>query len=134
LARLNAYLHFNGNCREAMEFYKECLGGELKIQTMGDSPMGSNATDESKNLVMHSVLSRDRMVLMASDMMSSDPTTGNQISLCLLGENFEELRTLFDKLAEGGKVHQDLKEEFFGTYGDLTDRFGLDWMFQADKE
>jgi PhnB protein len=133
MAQLNSYLTFNGNCREAMEFYRDCLGGELSIMAVGDSPMASQMLDQ-KDQVMHSMLKNDGMVLMASDMiMPGELIQGNTVTLCIIGGNAEELKTFFTKLSEGGKVGHELKEEFFGTFGELTDKFGINWMFQADN-
>ena len=134
MANLNAYLTFNGKCKEAMEFYKNCLGGELQIMTMGESPMASSLPAGVKNNVMHSLLTSGDIRLMASDMMDSSETIqGNTVSLCIIGESKAELEKLFSKLSDGGKVGNPLKEEFFGTYGDLTDRYGFRWMFQFGK-
>jgi PhnB protein len=132
MTQISAYLHFNGNCREAMTFYKECLGGELTLTTIGESPMAAQMPD-MKDKIMHSVLAKDGFVLMASDMMGPEGVTkGDAISLSITGTSATELRTFFSKLSRDGKVNHELKEEFFGTYGDLTDKFGIDWMFQAD--
>jgi PhnB protein len=134
MTQLNPYLTFNGNCREAMEFYKQCLGGELSLQTFAESPMGDQTPADMRNNVMHSLLKKDGIVLMASDMMGpGELTKGNAITLCINGGTKEELQGFFTKLSEGGTVSHPLKEEFFGTYGDLTDKFGINWMFQADN-
>src|SRR5579859_5018952 len=133
MAQLNPYLTFDGNCREAMEFYKACLGGELSIMAVGDSPMASDMPDKKDN-VLHSMLKTDGMVLMASDMiMPGEIIRGNTITLCINGGSKEELQQLFAKLSEGGTVGQPLTEAFFGTYGELTDKFRINWMFQADN-
>ena len=127
------YLSFNGNCSEAMEFYKSCLGGELSIDKVGDSPMASQMPGKENN-VMHSMLKSGSIVIMASDlMMEGEVKPGNNITLTLSGGTKEELQGYFDKLKEGGKVTHELKEEFFGTYGDLTDKYGFNWAFQADS-
>ncbi len=133
MAQLNPYLTFNGNCREAMEFYHTCLGGELSIMTVGESPMKDQMPDKKDN-VMHSMLKKDGMVLMAADMiMPGELIRGNTVTLCINGSSAEELKTSFTKISEGGTVGHELKEEFFGTYGDLIDKFGINWMFQADN-
>ncbi|HLZ81905.1 MAG TPA: VOC family protein [Ktedonobacteraceae bacterium] len=133
MAQLNPYLTFDGNCREAMEFYKACLGGELSIMAVGDSPMASDMPDKKDN-VLHSMLKTDGMVLMASDMiMPGEIIRGNTITLCINGGSKEELQQFFAKLSEGGTVGQPLTEAFFGTYGELTDKFRINWMFQADN-
>ncbi len=116
-----------------MNFYKDCLGGELTLTTVGESPMAAQMP-EMKDMVMHSVLSKDGFAVMASDMMGAEgPINGNTISLAVIGASAEELKSIFSKLSDGGKVTHELKEEWFGTYGDLTDKFGVDWMFQADS-
>ena len=129
------YLTFNGNCREAMTFYKEALGGELSLMTMGESPAGAQARAEDKNKIMHAALTNDRLVLMASDNMGMDPAThGTSINIMLNCSTEEEIRRVFGKLSTGGKVIHPLKEEFWGSiFGDFRDRFGLRWMLNWDK-
>ena len=134
MANLNPYLRFNGNCKQAMEFYRDCLGGKLDMMTMGESPMAAQIPPQMKNRVMHSYLAKDAMALMASDMMADEKiVNGNSISICISGSSKKEIEYYFSKLSQGGKVNQPLKQEFFGTYGDLTDKFGVHWMFQADN-
>ncbi len=128
MAQLNPYLHFGGNCREAMEFYKASLGGDLNIQTIGDSPY---ASPETKDNVLHSELKLGNFTLMASDMMEEgDVESGNRYGLCLVCASKSEIQRLFANLSAGGQVTHPLKEEFFGTYGDLLDKYGISWMFQ----
>jgi len=134
MKRLNPYLRFNGTCRQAMEFYKSCLGGNLNLMTVGDSPMGAQSPPAEKNKVMHSALEADGMVIMASDMMGAEkPVTGNLITLCINGNDKQAIEGYFAKLSAGGQVTAPLKEEFFGSYGELVDKFGVLWMFQIDK-
>jgi PhnB protein len=133
MIRLNAYLHFNGNCREAMEFYRNCLGGELTLMTIGESPMAAQMPPEMKDKIMHSALGSGGMVVMASDTMSPKGVArGNTISLSINGTSKQEIETYFSRLSEGGNVTHALEQMFFGTYGDFTDKFGIDWIFQAD--
>ena len=134
MAQLNPYLHFNGNCAEAMTFYKDCLGGELTLLTVGQSQMAGQMPPEAHKSIMHSVLKKDNLVVMASDMFEGKPEQGNMLSLCLISDNIDELKTWFNKLSKGGKVGHDLKVEYFGTFGDLTDKFGMDWLFQSDQK
>ena len=131
MAQLNAYLIFNGKCREAMEFYKGCLGGELTLNTIGDSPMATQMPAEMRDKILHSMLTSGNMVLMGSDMVGEEGyKPGNTISLCLVCKSREEIEMLFSAISEGGHVRHPLKEEFFGTFGDLTDKYGFNWMFQ----
>jgi PhnB protein len=134
MTQLNAYLHFNGNCREAMTFYKESLGGDLEMMTVGDSPMGAQMPPEAQKNILHATLKNGGFVIMASDIMGPGGVTkGNNLSLTLVCSSQKETETLFSKLAAGGKVTHALKEEFFGLYGDLTDKHGINWMFNYEK-
>jgi PhnB protein len=131
MAEFNAYLKFNGNCKEAMQFYKSCLGGSLNLMYVKDSPMAAKMGPEMGNLIMHSVLTNSSIMLMGSDMMGPDDyKQGNTLSLCLVCNTKEEIQTLFTNLSAGAKILHPLKEEFFGTYGDLVDKYGFSWMFQ----
>ena len=111
-----------------MEFYKACLGGDLNVQTVGESPY---ASPETKDNVIHSELKLGDFTLMASDMMEAGvPESGNRYSLCLVCASKSEIQRLFASFGAGGQVIHPLKEEFFGTYGDLVDQYGIAWMFQ----
>lgn len=134
MTQINPYLHFDGNCREAMTFYKECLGGELKVQTVGESPMAAQMPAAEHKKILQARLKKGEISLMASDMVGPKGIQkGNTVSLALVCSSKAEIETLFSKLGAGGKVSHALKEEFFGTYGDLTDKFGIDWMFNYEK-
>jgi PhnB protein len=134
MAQLIPYLTFNGNCKEAMEFYHASLGGELALQTVGESPAKDQMPPQTYNNVMHSRLAAGELVFMASDMMGpGELIRGNAIALTIIGHSKAELQEYFDKLAEGGTVGQPLTEAFFGVFGFLTDKFGINWMFQSDK-
>jgi len=131
MAEFNAYLMFKGDCKAAMQFYHSCLGGTLNLMTYGDSPMAAQMPPEMRSRILHSVLTADRVMIMGSDMGGEeDLIQGDTISLCLVCRSREEIQTLFAKLSDGARVTHPLKEEFFGTYGDLTDKYGFRWMFQ----
>jgi PhnB protein len=131
MAQLVAYLTFNGDTKKAMAFYRNIFGGELTMQTVGQSPMGNDMPPEMKKRIMHSDLSSGKVRIMAADMMGKGKLKqGNNVFLCLVCESKDEIKALFSKLSSGGKVIHPLKEEFFGTYGDLTDKFGTNWMLQ----
>jgi PhnB protein len=122
---------FNGTAKKAMTFYNSVFGGDLTAQTYGESPMAAGMPPEAKKRIMHSDLTSGKVRLMAADMGGEERLEqGNNVYLCLVCESKDEIKTLFAKLSRGGKVHHALKEEFFGTYGDLTDKFGTNWMFQ----
>jgi PhnB protein len=114
--------------------YRDCLGGELKIMTVGESAMASQMPPNTKDMVMHSTLQKDGFVLMASDNMGTQKVVkGNTISLSLMGASKEEIQPYFSKLSEGAKAVRPLEQAFFGWYGELTDKFGIRWMFEADN-
>ncbi|GCF07027.1 VOC family protein [Dictyobacter arantiisoli] len=135
MTQLSAYLHFNGNCREAMIFYKECLGGELQLQVIGETPMADQMPSEMRDNILHSSLVKEGFSLLASDLMGEvRPIKGNTISLCLDCGSEKEINTYFANLSAGGEIEHPLKEEFWGAiYGEVTDRFGVKWLFNFDK-
>jgi len=133
MAKLNPYLTFNGNCREAMDFYKESLGGELSFIVVGESPVANQVPPSMKDHILHSSLKTDDLEIMATDMQPESLNEGNAVHMCLIFKNEEETRSLFDKLSVGGKVKQPLHEMFFGLIGALTDKFGKHWILECNK-
>jgi PhnB protein len=126
-SRLNPYLLFSGNAREAMEFYREVLGGDLRLTTFGE--YGADAS--IANNVMHSQLETDRgFTLMASDAPpDAELTPGNNVVVSLSGEDAEELRGYWKKLSDGGTVSIPLEKQMWGDeFGQCVDRFGTHWM------
>ncbi len=136
MTNINAYVGFNGECRKAMEFYKECLDGELFFQTVGSSPMAAQCAPDMKDHILHSSLSKGSLVLMATDMVGPEGyIKGTNVSLSLNCSSEEEINTFFTKLSTGGKVMDPLKEQFWGAiFGALTDQFGINWMLNFDKK
>lgn len=130
------YLFFNGKCREAMEFYKSCLGGELQIMTLKDTPVAAQFPPEAANLIMHADLTNGSVALMASDNFDGSPVQhGNEISLMISCSSEEELRGYFDALSKGGKVDMPVRQEFWGdVYGQFTDKFGMQWQLNFHKK
>ena len=136
MTQLNAYVGFNGKCREAMTFYKECLGGELTLQTVAETPIAAQCPQGMQQHIMHAGLTKNGvLLLMATDMTSSEGFhPGNNIALSLNCSSEEEINTFFAKLAEGGKIMENLKIQFWGAiFGALTDKYGISWMFNYDK-
>lgn len=134
MTQLTPYLSFDGKCAEAMEFYKSCLGGTLDVQKVGGSPMAEKMPGK-ENWVMHSVLTSGDIVLMASDLiMGEELHKGDNVTLTINGGSKKELKEFFTKLSVGGKIGQPLQATFFGSYGDLTDKYGMKWAFQSDEK
>lgn len=131
--QLDAYLFFTGNCRDAMEFYKEVFGGKLNVQTYDEVPGEKPAN--SKGKIMHALLSGGDIRLMASDSTRKEKFGRSFISLSLSGSDDKKLRTIFDKLAKGGKIDEPLKKQFWGdVFGALTDKFGVEWMVNVNEK
>ncbi|HEY9259331.1 VOC family protein [Chitinophaga sp.] len=132
---LTAYLVFNSNCREAMNFYHDILGGDLKVMTMGDAPMPDQIPPEAKDLVMHAFLQTPGFDLMASDgMVGQPPVNGDSVELALGVTSIEDAERLFSKLSAGGTIKMPLQETFWAhRYGQTADKFGIHWMVSYNK-
>jgi len=136
MTQINAYLNFNGNCREAMTFYKDCLGGELTIQTVEGTPMETHCPTAMLQQIMHSSLVKDGILLMASDMRApgTEFIQGNNMSLSLNCSSEEEINDFYSRLSSGGKIFDSLKPQFWGDIaGFFTDKFGTRWMLNYHK-
>jgi PhnB protein len=132
---LTAYLVFNSNCREAMTFYHDILGGDLKVMTMGEAPMKDQIPPEAKDLVMHAYLHTPGFDLMASDgMVGQPPVNGDSVELALGVTTIEDAERLFSKLSAGGTIKMPLQETFWAhRYGQTADKFGIHWMVSYNK-
>ena len=133
MATLNPYLTFNGNCNEAMNYYKEILGGELSMIIAGDSPVAAQMPAKYHSSVLHSSLKSGDFEIMGTDMVPGGFVEGNTVHLCLLCKNEKEIHSLFEKLSQGGKVDQPIHAMFFGLIGSVTDKFGKHWLLELDK-
>ena len=132
MKEFQTYLNFNGNCRQAMEFYAKCLGAELFTMPFSQGPMEVSA--EAKDKVLHARLSKGTQVIMASDCPPGVPLQqGNNFSININCESREELDKLFAALGEKGKVGMSAQDMFWGAYfGMVTDQFGVNWMFNYE--
>ncbi|WP_306350053.1 VOC family protein [Flavobacterium sp. '19STA2R22 D10 B1'] len=134
MTQINPYLNFDGNCREAMAFYKECFGGELVMMPFEGSPMEDQVPAEAKQHIMHANLINGGLVLMASDSLSCELKRGNAITLSINCSSTAEIDTFFGNLSKDGNITMPLSEQFWGAkFGMLTDKFGVNWMLNYDK-
>ena len=134
-SRLNPYISFRDNARQAMEFYKDVFGGELNVNTFGESG-GAEGTPEADKL-MHAQLETDRgFTLMASDTPAEMPyNPGNNISISLSGDDADDLRGYWAKLSDGGTVLMPLEKQMWGDeFGMCQDRFGIPWMVNITQQ
>jgi len=134
MTQINAYLNFNGQCRKAMTFYQECLGGELVLQKVAESPMAAQVSSKMSSKILHGKLTRDNMVLMGSDMMGDSLVEGNKITLFLNCGNEREIVSVFNKLANEGSVKLPLHQSVWGsTFGKVLDKYGVEWMLNYSR-
>ena len=123
---LDAYLFFDGDCREAMEFYKGIFGGELTLQTMGEVP---GTEPEDKDRIMHARLEGGDIKLMASDGKRKAVSKGSRVELALGGPDEVKLHKLFHGLSDGGTIKMPLEKAPWGDlFGMLADKYGIEWM------
>jgi PhnB protein len=127
---LNPYLTFKDQAREAMEFYKSIIGGELKIMTFGEGMPQGHEDAAEKDLVMHADLNNGTINFFASDGGANHPVdVGNNMSMSLSGDDDETLTKYFEGLSADGKVTMPLEKAPWGDkFGMFTDKFGINWM------
>ena len=135
---LNTYLNFDGNCREAFEFYRSVFGGEFAImQTFGDGPDDMGVLEEEKNNIMHVSFPIGDSVLMGSDVPSGfgmPHVQGSNFSISVGPDSREEADRLFGRLSEGGTVSMPMGDMFWGSYfGACTDKFGINWQINYEQ-
>lgn len=133
---VEAYINFQGNCREAVEFYEQVFGTDKPdFMTFGEMPQGPDSQftlpDNLKSWIMHTRLTIHGSNVMFSDVFPDMPfTTGNNITLVIVSDDMEEIKQSFNKLKEGGTVKMELQETFWSKcYGMITDKYGISWQF-----
>jgi len=138
MLRCTPFLLFDGNCAEAMSFYQACLGGELVLTKVGDTPMKEMFPPEKHGRIINAQLKSGAIEISATDWMASpafDPILGNMSALFIVGGAYDELKSVFDKLAAGAERErfQELHDLPFGTYGQFYDKYGVQWIFKGDS-
>jgi PhnB protein len=132
-SRLNPYISFNGDARQALEFYEGVFGGSLALNTFGES----GAPDPSvADKIMHGQLETDNgFTLMGADTppgMEYNP--GNNMAVSLSGDDGDQLRGYWEKLSDGGTVSVPLEKQMWGDeFGMCSDRFGVPWMVNISQ-
>jgi PhnB protein len=132
-SRLNPYLSFSDTARQALEFYRGVFGGDLRLSTFGEAG-AADGLDADK--IMHGQLETPAgYTLMASDTPAGmDRTVGTNMSISLSGDDADELRGYFFKLAEGGAVTMPLEKQMWGDeFGMCVDRFAVPWMVNISQ-
>ncbi len=132
--QLQPYIFFYGRCEEALEFYKNILGGTYELMRVKDAPEAYQGSAESGNRVMHSSFKAPGVAFMASDgrdVKTIDPDAGN-ISLALTATDAADGDRIFKALSAGGDIKMPLDNAFWGgRFGMLVDRFGNEWLINS---
>ncbi|NML38481.1 VOC family protein [Chitinophaga sp. G-6-1-13] len=131
MSQINVYLNFDGKCAEAMKFYQSCLGGDLFLQTVKDSPMAKDWPAHKQELVLHGSITKGPLLLLASDM--GENPSGNNICISLTCDTSEELVEAFEKLSAGGERTRPVHDFFAGKIAALKDKYGFDWILYSQN-
>jgi PhnB protein len=131
--KMYTYVNFAGKCAEAFRFYEQHLGGTITmLMTHGQAPDQSNVKPDWKDAVLHARISIGGTELMGADIPNAQPMRSSYLSLTV--ESDAEAERIFSALSDGGEVFMPMKETFFATrFGQLRDRFGLNWMIIHER-
>jgi len=132
-SRLNPYISFAGNARQAMEFYERVFGGTLTLNTYGEF---GTPNPEDADKIMHGMLETDSgFTLMVGDTPpGTEHAPGNNIAVSLSGDDADELRGYWEQLSHGGIVSVPLEKQMWGDeFGTCVDEFGIAWMVNISQ-
>lgn len=131
--RSGPYVNFQGQAREAMEFYHRVLGGDLDLRAVDEQGVSKPAGPGDR--IMHARLEADGALIIATDGHPDYPAkVGENMAIALGGTDKDRLTKIFGDLAEGGRSKMPLTAQpGAGEVGWLTDRFGINWMIEVDK-
>lgn len=120
-----------------MSFYHDCLGGELTLTKLGETPMKDQFPSEKYNKIINAHLKSGDIEISATDWMASpsfDPVQGNTYAIFVTSSTYDELKAVFDKLKDGehNTRRQELHEMPFGIYGQFYDKYGVQWIFRGE--
>jgi PhnB protein len=137
MLRATPFLLFDGNCAEVMSFYHDCLGGELVLTKLADTPMKDSFPIEKHDRIINAYLKSQDIEISATDWMASpelDPIQGNTYAIYVTGNSYDELKPIFDKLKDGDNNErlQELHEMPFGIFGQFYDKYGVQWIFRGE--
>jgi PhnB protein len=126
--QLRTYVNFAGNCSEAFRYYEKHVGGKIRmIMPYGQAPDQAQVKPEWKDAVLHASISIGDTELMGADIPNAEPMRSAYLSVSV--DSDDEAERIFKALSDGGKVFMPMQQTFFATrFGQLQDRFGLNWM------
>jgi PhnB protein len=130
---MHTYVNFAGTCAEAFRFYEKHLGGTIgMMMTHGEAPDQSRTRPEMKDAVLHARISIGGMQLLGADIPNAEPMRSAYLSLHV--DSDAEAERIFSALSDGGQIFMPIQETFFATrFGQLRDRFGINWMILRER-
>ncbi len=131
--KLDIYVNYRGNCREAFKFYEQHLGGKITMMsTFKDMPDSSNIPEERKNDILHARIEIGDSVLMGADIPHAEPMRSAYLSLSVNSD--EEAERIYALLSEGGEIFMKMEKTFYASkFAMLRDKFGTNWMLLCEK-
>ena len=131
--KLDIYLNYKGNCEEAFRFYEQHLGGKVTmLMRHGDQPNPTPVSPEWKDAVLHARMDLGGTELLGADIPGYQPMRSAYLSLTVASN--EEAERIYALLSEGGQIFMPMQETFFATrFGQLRDRFGINWMIMHER-
>ena len=132
--KLDIYINYNGNCREAFAFYEKYLGGRITMMmTFGQLPDGSPIPEEKKNQILHARMEIGGAVLMGADIPGAEPMRSAYLTMRV--ESIAKAEKMYSLLSEGGEIFMKMEETFFARrFAMLRDRFGTSWMLLYEED
>ena len=131
--KVQSYLAFNGNCQEALNFYGELFNAEIQNRISYEDKK-IDVPSSYRNKLQHAELKGKGVHFMAYDASPDTPINhGNQIHMSVDLQDSDKAENLFNELSKGGQVHHDFREREWGHFGRCTDRFGINWMVNANN-
>jgi PhnB protein len=131
--KLNTYVNFAGTCAEAFRYYERHLGGTIgMMMTHGQSPDQSRVAPDWKDMVLHARMSIGGTELMGADIPTAEPVRSAYLSISV--DTDADAERIFAALADGGEIFMPMQETFFASrFGQLRDRFGINWMILHER-
>ena len=131
--KLDIYINYKGNYREAFKFYEQHLGGKIiSMMTFKEMPNPSNVPKEQENDILHARMEIGDSILMGADIPHAEPMRSAYLSLSV--ESNEEAERIYNLLSEGGEIFMKMEKTFFASrFAMLRDKFGTNWMLVCEK-
>ena len=131
--KLDIYVNYKGNCREAFQFYEKYLGGKITMMsTFKEMPNSSNVQEDRKNDILHARIEIGNSVLMGADIPHTEPMRSAYLSLRV--ESIEETEKIYELLADGGEIFMKMEQTFYASrFAMLRDKFGTNWMLLCES-